>query len=77
MQRISRAELKLTPAFPESEYEKARNKARLLSQIAEDMQTAFNDNQAGILAEHLIVGERCPVGRTLWILFPLFRIPHT
>lgn len=44
-----------------SEYEKARNKARSLSQIAEDMQTAFNDNQAGILAEHLIVGERCPV----------------
>ncbi len=45
----------------ESDYIKARDKARRLDQNAGNIQTAFNDNQAGILAERLIVGERCPV----------------
>lgn len=44
-----------------SEYKKARDTANLLDREAGELQTAFNDNQAGILAERLAVGERCPV----------------
>ncbi len=45
----------------QSEYKKARDTAEQLEHKASELQTAFNDNQAGILAEQLVVGERCPV----------------
>lgn len=43
------------------EYKKAQDTANRLDREAGELQTAFNDNQAGILAERLVVGERCPV----------------
>ena len=42
-------------------YFSARNKANELSARASLLQTQFNDEQAGILAERLVVGKRCPV----------------
>lgn len=43
------------------DYLAARENAEKLNKKFTDIQTAFNDNQAGILAEGLVVGERCPV----------------
>lgn len=45
----------------QTEYKKAQDTANRLDREASELQTAFNDNQAGILAEQLVVGERCPV----------------
>lgn len=45
----------------QSDYKKAQDTADRLDREAAEMQTAFNDNQAGILAERLVAGERCPV----------------
>ena len=54
-------ELKLKAEKAQNEYRKAQDTANRLDRDAGVMQTAFNDNQAGILAEQLAVGERCPV----------------
>ncbi|MDE7194997.1 MAG: SMC family ATPase, partial [Oscillospiraceae bacterium] len=54
-------ELKAKCEKAQIEYKKAQDDANLLDREAGELQTAFNDNQAGILAEQLIVGERCPV----------------
>ncbi|MCM1165773.1 MAG: SMC family ATPase [Lachnospiraceae bacterium] len=42
-------------------YTAARDEANALGGAAAEKQTAFNDNRAGILAEGLVAGERCPV----------------
>ncbi len=54
-------ELKEKCEKAQSKYKKARDTAEQLEREASELQTAFNDNQAGILAEQLVVGERCPV----------------
>lgn len=53
--------LKTKAEKAESEYITARDNANKLDREAIDIQNAFNDNQAGILAERLAVGARCPV----------------
>ncbi len=53
--------LKVKSEKAQNEYKKARDNAEQLKGEASELQTAFNDNQAGILAERLVVGERCPV----------------
>lgn len=56
---LGRLELEFKKA--QNDYIAASEKFRQLAAVAAEMQTAFNDNQAGILAEKLTVGERCPV----------------
>lgn len=53
--------LKAKSEKAQREYKKAQDTANRLDREAGELQTAFNDNQAGILAERLAVGERCPV----------------
>lgn len=45
----------------QARYLELQERANGLSEKAMELQTLFNKNQAGILAERLIVGERCPV----------------
>lgn len=53
--------LKAKSEKAQTEYKKAQDTANWLDREAGELQTAFNDNQAGILAERLVAGERCPV----------------
>lgn len=53
--------LKVKREKAQTEYKKAQDTANRLDHEAGELQTAFNDNQAGVLAERLVVGERCPV----------------
>ena len=54
-------ELKEKCEKAQNKYKKAQDTANQYDREASELQTAFNDNQAGILAEQLVVGERCPV----------------
>lgn len=54
-------EIKAKAEKAQGDYIKAQNTADRLKRDANSLQTAFNDNQAGILAEQLVAGERCPV----------------